>query len=98
MAAEATAHNLPTTSGQIVLGESTGEYLGYTVRETSGSATARVILYDSNGAPGAGAPILEEINLAAGADEKQNYQRPGRLFQNGIYAAITGAIEGAVFA
>lgn len=85
---------LPASSGPVV-GSHNGDYLGYTVRETSGSAGARITLYDN--ASAASGPILEEITLTAGGSSEANYQAPGRWVGNGIYAQITGAIEGSIF-
>ena len=90
---EAVPLALPGVSGEIT-GSHGGSYLGYTIRETAGS-TAHVILYDN--ASAASGPILEEIGLVANATSTANYLRPGRYVGNGIYAAVTGAIEGSVF-
>lgn len=91
--AEALSLNLPATSG-VVVGSGPGEYLGYTVRETSGSAAAQVILYDN--ASAASGPILQEIKLASGVELDNQQERPGKQVVNGIYAAITGAVQGSV--
>lgn len=92
---EATPLALPGTSGE-VSGSHPGSYRGITVRETTGSATAKVVLYDN--ASAASGPILEEVSLSAGASFDQNYPPPGdRFVGNGLYAQVTGAIEGSVF-
>lgn len=79
----------------LINGSERGEYLGYAVRETSGSASATIVLYDSTSA--ASGPIVEEIRLAAGAVARMALPRPGRQVKHGLYAVITGAVEGSVF-
>jgi hypothetical protein len=85
---------LPTSSGPVV-GSHSGAYLGFTVRETSGTTAAHITLYDN--ASAASGAILEEISLTGGGEQNANYPPPGRYVGNGIYAAITGAVEGSVF-
>jgi hypothetical protein len=85
---------LPGTSGE-VSGSFQGQYLGFAVRETSGSAAAHVVLFDN--ASAASGAILDEIGLAAGQSLTANYPRPGRKVVHGIFASITGAVEGSVF-
>lgn len=91
---EAQVLTLPTTSGEVT-GSGPGEYLGYTIRETSGSAVAKVILYDN--ASAASGEIVEEIAIASGAVAETQFNRPGRQVVFGLYASITGAIQGSVF-
>lgn len=93
MAEEATPTALPAATGKAVGGEC--QYLGFTVRETTKTTGATVVLYDNTNA--ASGPILEEIALNPGESRSENYPRPGRIAYNGIYAAITGAVEGSVF-
>lgn len=92
---DATVLDLPGTSGEVA-GSGPGEYLGYSVRETSGSAAAYVILYDN--ASAASGEILDEIQLAqsASADSPPVKRGQGKQVVNGIYAAITGAVQGSV--
>ena len=81
-------------AGELLL--NSDEYLGYTLKESTGSAGATVILYDS--ATAASGPILDIIVLAAGASSPPaNYPKPGRTIHNGIYAAITGSVIGSIF-
>lgn len=91
---EAVALNLPGTSGAVT-GSGPGEYLGYAVRETSGSAAAKVVLYDN--ASAASGNILDEISVASGASADWSVERPGRQVVHGIYASITGVVQGSVF-
>lgn len=84
---------LPGSSGYVT-GTGEGEYLGFSLRETSGSAAATVVLFDNTAASGS---ILEEIQLAQGASQTVNYPRPGRQVTTGIFAQITGAATGAIF-
>lgn len=56
---------------------------------------ASVILYDNTNT-GAG-KILEEITLSGGESSSDFYPRPGRQVLNGIYAVVTGQVEGSVF-
>lgn len=90
---EAVQFDLPGTSGEVA-GSAPGEYLGYTVRETSGSAAAKIVLYD-NASAGSGV-ILDEIALASGGASEVLNERPGKQVVNGIYAVITGAVQGSV--
>lgn len=91
---EAQALTLPGTSGEIG-GSRQGGYRGYSVAETGGVASAKIILYDN--ATTASGAILEVITLSAGQSASDNYLSPGRLVLNGIYAQITGAVQGSVF-
>ncbi|MEV6980024.1 hypothetical protein AB0M95_01990 [Sphaerisporangium sp. NPDC051017] len=68
-------------------------YCGFTIRETSGVAAARVRLYDH--ATTATGTILEEITLAAGKTLRCCYHG-GLWAVNGIYAEIAGAVSGSV--
>lgn len=94
--AEAQALALPTTTGAIMDTQLPGELLGYTVYETSGSAGATVLIYDSSTGSALGPP-LECIKLVAGASDGKLYQRPAKLILNGLWVVITGAVAGSVF-
>jgi hypothetical protein len=89
----ATPLAIPGTSGE-VSGSFTGQYLGFAARETAGSA-AHIVLFDNTSA--ASGAILDEIGLAANQSLTANYARPGRKVVHGIFASITGAVEGSVF-
>ena len=95
---QAVEFNLPTTTGE-VSGLTTaavpGEYLGYSVRETSGSAAATIVLYDNKTA--ASGTILDEIAIPEGTAVGICRNRgTGRAVQNGVWAVITGAIQGNI--
>jgi len=94
---EAVAHVIPATTGEVV-GSAPGEYLGATVRETTGSAVAKIVLYDNLTA--ATGNIVDEIELAAGASTPEggiSHRGDGRQVVNGLWAVITGAVQGSVF-
>lgn len=84
---------IPGSSGPVD-GANSGSYCGFTAYETSGSTRALVILYDNDSASG---DILEIISLNANESSGDNYPRPGRQVLKGIYAEITGSVEGSVF-
>jgi hypothetical protein len=86
---------LPATTGEVV-GSAPGEYLGYALRETSGSAAVKVVLYDN--ATAASGAILDEIELAEGTTNEVHRDRgDGVVVNNGIWAVITGAGAGSIF-
>jgi hypothetical protein len=72
-------------------------YLGFAFRETSGTSSVVVVLYDN--ASAASGPILETVSLVGGESTSDFYQRPGRQVRNGIFAAISGSgsVSGSVF-
>lgn len=83
---------LLTGANQAVLANY-GMYAGFTVRETSGSATALVRIWD-NASAGSGI-ILEEISLLGGESARELYARAIRA-DNGIYVTVSGAVAGSV--
>lgn len=69
-------------------------YRGFSIRETSGSATALVRLFDN--ASAASGTVLEEIALAAGESARE-YYRDGIWAYNGVYLdVVSGAVAGSV--
>lgn len=77
-------------AGQLVTGP--GSFKGITVRETAGVA-ATVRLFDNTSGAGTligtyGLPALGSIDSGHLA---------GRRFVNGLFAVITGTVEGSVF-
>lgn len=92
--AEATPVTL--VAGEVDLGE--GDYCGYSFRNTGGGV-ASVQLWDSTSA-GSGL-LLDTVALTASgsaqSSQTQHYGKPGRWRQNGIFAVITGTVEGSVF-
>lgn len=69
-------------------------YRGFTVRETTGGATAVVRIYDN--ASAASGTVLEEISLTGGESAREFY--PGGVWAtNGIYVdVVSGAAAGSV--
>lgn len=69
-------------------------YRGFTIRETTGSASATVVIYDN--ASAASGTILEQISLAAGESARECYSA-GLSAVNGIYVSIvSGTVAGSV--
>lgn len=92
--ADSSPVNLPAVTGDVLNYEV--DYIGFTIKETSGTTRASVTLYDCLGAPSGTTKILEEITLAAGESERAQYPT-SRKAAVGIHAVVTGGIEGAVF-
>lgn len=69
-------------------------YRGFTIRETSGSATAVVRLFDN--ASAASGTVLEEISVNAGESAREYYVE-GIWAVNGVYVdVVSGAVAGSV--
>lgn len=69
-------------------------YRGFSIKETSGTATASVVLWDS--ASAASGPILDEITLIAGESAREYYET-GITAYHGIYVqVVSGAVAGVV--
>lgn len=69
-------------------------YYGFSIRETSGSASAVVRVYDN--ASAASGTILEEVSLAA-AESAREYYANGIRAVNGLYLdVVSGAVAGSV--
>lgn len=67
---------------------------GHAFRETSGTNTALVQLFD--GDDGTGAELLS-VSLAANESARDWYGARGPSFDAGVYVKVTGAVTGAVF-
>lgn len=85
--------NCPSSTGAVRAAP--GIYGGYSLRETSGSAGATVKLYDATAAPTGTTPILGEVVLTQGASAEIEMKWGVRALV-GIWAVITGAIEGSI--
>jgi hypothetical protein len=87
--------NLTGSNQQIVTAAPVVHYRGFTVRETSGTTSALIRLFDNTAASGT---ILEEIALTASQTARELYPQDGALIaSNGIYAQIvSGAVSGSV--
>ncbi|HEY2086427.1 MAG TPA: hypothetical protein VGH54_10445 [Mycobacterium sp.] len=81
----------PLVAGQLATGN--GFYRGFTVRETTGAAPAVVQLFDNTAGSGT---LLDTIQLPQGTDDRGDFS-DGARFVNGIFAVITGTVEGSVF-
>jgi hypothetical protein len=69
-------------------------YAGFTIRETSGSAAAVVVIYDN--ASAASGTIIEQIGLAQGESAREYYLN-GIWCVNGIYVdVVSGAVAGSI--
>lgn len=92
LVAAAVPTSLPGASGDVTAID--GLYLGFTARETSGSASAMVRLRVADGA----GVILDAIELAPQESASAWYGPAGIAADGGIYAEIVdGAVEGSVF-
>ena len=82
-----------TGSDQVVKDQAT-VYRGFTIRETSGSDAAVVLLYDN--ASAASGTIIEQISLLPGESAREWYSG-GFVVANGIYAdVVSGAVAGSI--
>lgn len=69
-------------------------YRGFALRETSGSATATVRIYDGTSASGT---LLDSVQLAAGESAREWYGDGGIKATTGIYVdVVSGAVEGSL--
>lgn len=69
-------------------------YYGFSIRETSGSASALVRIFDH--ASAASGTVLDEIALAAGESAREFYNGGIRAV-NGLYVdVVSGAVAGSV--
>lgn len=81
-------------AGTGVLRSTPVTYLGFSIDETSGAATAKVILYDN--ASAASGTILDVIDLLPGQSAREWYG-DGLVTVNGIYCSVvSGAVAGSV--
>ena len=81
----------PIAAGQLFTG--TGIYRGFSLRETSGAALATVQLFDNTAGSGT---LLDTIQLPQSMDDRYDFNE-GVFFTAGIFAVITGAVEGSIF-
>lgn len=69
-------------------------YRGFTIRETSGSATALVRIFDN--ASAASGTVLDEIALNSGESAREWYES-GVWATSGIYVdVVSGAVAGSI--
>ena len=84
--------HLTTSSGQAYPAYSKLRYYGYTARNR-GSTPANIIIHHGVGA----GPALTTVTLAAKQDMNDWPERGGEASPNGLYVAITGQVELAVY-
>lgn len=82
----------PLTGADQAVKTGTTYYRGITVRETGGTDPAVVRLFDGTSAAGT---LLETVGLAAGESFAVLYD-DGIRAAHGIYADVTGAVEGSI--
>ena len=92
------ASELPANADAVTGDELTitgkGVYIGFSFRETSGSATATIRVYDGTTAAGT---LLDTIQLTAAESAREWYGPQGIRFTSGLYVdVVTGDIEGSV--
>lgn len=81
------------TGGQAIT--RSGFLLGWSVRETSGSAAAVVVLHDGTDNSG---QMLANIALVSAGDSHESLAPPGVLFKAGLYAeVVSGAVKGVAW-
>lgn len=84
--------NLTGANQQVSTGK--GRYRGFSIAETTGSATARVRIFDSTSAAGT---VLEEVSLTANQSAREYYPDWSFAVVNGIYVqVVSGSVSGSV--
>lgn len=88
------ARSLPVTgTGAVLAGR--GAYLGFTFRETGGTTTAVVKVFDN--ASAASGTLLDTIAVPASTSARQWYGPQGKFAENGVYVSVSGGtVEGSV--
>lgn len=93
------ANTLPSSSANLTgsnqaVSNAPCTYRGFTVKETTGTATAAVTIYDN--ASAASGVILDVITLLANESAREDYA-VGIAAYRGIYVqVVSGAVTGAV--
>ena len=67
--------------------------VGWSVRETTGSAPATVTLYDSRDGSG---DVVATWNVPSGSASNHGIPGPGVTATEALFVAVTGAVSGAV--
>lgn len=73
----------PSNSGGVA-------YLGFSVAETSGTTSARVVMM-------AGNDPVDYVNLSPGESAREWYPPPSKSAGTQLSVTVTGAIEGVVY-
>jgi len=68
--------------------------VGWSLRETSGSAPATVTVYDSRDASG---DVLATVTVAAGATSNHGLPVSGVSAGEAVFVAVTGAVLGSLY-
>jgi hypothetical protein len=68
--------------------------VGWSFRETTGSAPATVTVYDSRDASG---DVLATVNVAAGASSNHGVPVSGVSAGEAVFVAVTGAVLGSIY-
>lgn len=70
-------------------------FLGFAVKETTGSATAEVDLYDGQGSGGI---LIAPVTLAANESAREFWPRPAITADNGVAVVwVSGSVSGSIF-
>lgn len=70
-------------------------YNGFSIRETTGTTAATVVLWDS--ASAASGPILDEITLQGGQSAREYYADNGVEAAFGVFVqVVSGAVAGSI--
>lgn len=70
-------------------------YMGFTIRETTGTTAAVVRIWDN--ASAASGTVLDEIALSGGQSAREFYPMGGVRAYNGVYVqVVSGAVTGSV--
>lgn len=89
------ANPMALTGADQALTTNAGQYLGFSIRETTGTTSAAVRIYDN--ASAAAGTLLDTISLDPGESVADYYPGGGIRFVNGLFVKIvSGAIEGSV--
>lgn len=88
------ARAVALTGGDQLVATGGAMYRGFSIRETTGSATAVVRVYDGAGAAGT---LLDTVSLGAAESARELYGSCGIWASDGIYVdVVSGAVEGSV--
>lgn len=89
------AQSVPISGASQALITAAVRYNGFSLCETSGTASAKVRLWD-NAAAAAGS-LLDVVTLTAGESAREHYPDSGIEAASGIFVqVVSGAVEGAI--
>lgn len=82
------------TGGNQQIATGVATYRGFSISETSGTASARIRIFEGNSTAG---PILDEITLAANESAREYYADNNFSVGSGIYVqVVSGSVSGSV--